>query len=427
MASEDTQDNGSLNLSEVLFKPKFKYAETSVISNSGAQLPKLERKDVSLGFTPQWYRPISRFLWTWQGGNLMDIDAALSAIASSDAQRSRDECLDTVSDYGGGNWIFEFSSIAQKRAVKGKDLEQRGDLAGAGHQYRMASRYFALAATPRLKGDTLAADAALLGMRCYRSMCRCEEQYGKLIDLPFETAGGSSSALMHVPDQLSPHPCVVVMASYEMNASDFYRFYVRRLYPKGIALAVVEMPGIGMSEKLALTADQSAVLKAALAAVRAQPFIDSTRIGLFGVKLGGSACIREALLEPGAIKALALAGPAVHSFFTDPEVLNSLPLCIRSLYANRLNLDASKWDLVIPLLRQLSLKEQGLLGRGRCVDVPCFNFYFSSMFTTKEDRDLLKSAFYGYEEMGQEEDEYSKSLSSAIEKAADFFAGRLLS
>lgn len=163
MASEDTQDNGSLNLSEVLFKPKFKYAETSVISNSGAQLPKLERKDVSLGFTPQWYRPISRFLWTWQGGNLMDIDAALSAIASSDAQRSRDECLDTVSDYGGGNWIFEFSSIAQKRAVKGKDLEQRGDLAGAGHQYRMASRYFALAATPRLKGDTLAADAALLG------------------------------------------------------------------------------------------------------------------------------------------------------------------------------------------------------------------------------------------------------------------------
>lgn len=422
---QDHESTGG-NLSEVLFKPKFKYTETSLISNSGAELPRLEKKDVSLGFTRGWYRPISRFLWTWQGGNLMDIDAALSAIASSKNARSRPQCLDTVSEYGGGNWIFEFSSIAQKRAVKGRELEERGDLTGASHQYRMASRYFALAAYPRLRGDTLAADAAMLGARCYRSMCRCEPQYGRALDLPFNTSGCECKALLHLPDTDRIHPCVVIMASYELSLVDFYRFYVRKLFPKGIALAVVEMPGIGMSEKIKLTADQSSVLECALDALKALPYIDSEKIGLFGIKLGGSACIREALMRPREIKALALAGPAVHSFFTDPEILNSLPLCKRSLYANRLNLDASKWEIVIPLLKQLSLKEQGLLGRGRSVDVPCFNFILSDALPTREDRALLRAAFSDYTEITQSEDEYSKNLSTAVESAADFFSEKLL-
>lgn len=41
----------SQNLSETLFKPKFDYPETSMISNSGVDLPVLSRHDPLLGFT----------------------------------------------------------------------------------------------------------------------------------------------------------------------------------------------------------------------------------------------------------------------------------------------------------------------------------------------------------------------------------------
>ena len=37
------------NLSEELFKPRFDFLETSVISNSGCPLPKLSRVDLAYG------------------------------------------------------------------------------------------------------------------------------------------------------------------------------------------------------------------------------------------------------------------------------------------------------------------------------------------------------------------------------------------
>lgn len=48
----------SQNLSETLFKPKFDYPETSMISNSGVDLPVLSRHDPLLGFHKNFYRPI---------------------------------------------------------------------------------------------------------------------------------------------------------------------------------------------------------------------------------------------------------------------------------------------------------------------------------------------------------------------------------
>ena len=66
------------NLSEVLFKPKFDYPETSMISNSGVELPFLTKQDRMLGFNKHYYRALYRFLWGLSGGNPLDIDEALA-------------------------------------------------------------------------------------------------------------------------------------------------------------------------------------------------------------------------------------------------------------------------------------------------------------------------------------------------------------
>ena len=57
------------NLSEILFKPRFKHPETSTLVrrfNAGTQPPvqsALDGKNI-----PHWYRMINRLMWIWRGG-----------------------------------------------------------------------------------------------------------------------------------------------------------------------------------------------------------------------------------------------------------------------------------------------------------------------------------------------------------------------
>ena len=89
----DNSDLSSSNLSEILFKPKYDYVETSVISNSGCALPDLGDGFHLMGshFRALWYRPLNRFSWAYLGANCLDIDEALAHIVMSDNERSRDQ------------------------------------------------------------------------------------------------------------------------------------------------------------------------------------------------------------------------------------------------------------------------------------------------------------------------------------------------
>ncbi len=413
------------NLSEKLFKPKFKYPETSLISNSGCPLPKLEQKKGGLGFLKDWYRPVHRFWWTLGGGNILDIDECLSAIASSTQERSRSQCFDTVIEYGGGNWIFEFSKLAQERAMSGRAYKEAGDLEQASHEFRMASRYFSIASFPFLKGDVLAADALLLGRRTYRDMCECESNIVKLEEFKIQSAGTEVTGFLHLPNTSETHSCVILLCSYENSATDFYRFYKDKLQPYNIALLVLEMPGIGLSEKLTLQYSKLNLIDDAIEALQKHPNINSQSIGLLGIELGAYGCIRTAIMSPKKIKAITLIEPAVHSFFTDKNILESMPLAERSLYANRMNLDAAQWNLVIPQLKPFSLKEQGLLGRSGNNKVPCFVANFN-VWSTKEDLKLLEGNFKDFETLIFKGDSYSGFMNSAVSRSCEFLREHML-
>ena len=130
-------------------------------------------------------------------------------------------------------------------------------------------------------------------------------------------------------------------------------------------------------------------------------------------------------MHPEAVTALCLIEPAVHSFFTDKNILDSLTLCMRSLYANRLNLDASNWDTVIPQLKQLSLKEQGLLGRGAQSTIPCLVASLNA-FTTKDDLKLLQDRFSDCECRLHDGGDYSDFMYESLSNSGIFFRKHLL-
>ena len=144
------------------------------------------------------------------------------------------------------------------------------------------------------------------------------------------------------------------------------------------------------------------------------------------MRIAGSACIRSCILNQQAVKALAVIAPAVHSLFTDKDILNSLPLCLRSNYANRLNLDASNWDTIIPQLQALSLKTQGLLSAsGRC-SVPCSVYVVKNSLVTNDDLKLLEANFKDCRINMQENTGYTSFLLQSYDRASRFFESLLL-
>lgn len=413
------------NLSEELFKPRFDFLETSVISNSGCPLPKLSRVDLAYGFEKDFYRPIHRFLWTLGGGNPLDIDLALSNICVSKNPRSRQECLDTVKEYGAGNWIYEFCTIAQRRVQIAHDAIEKGDFVQASHQYRMASRYFAIAAYPNLKGDSQASNADVLCRRYYKEMYKVDPNSLELREETFLVDNKKVTGYLHLPTNEKQLPCVICVCSYGNSIANYYRIYNDFFKPKNIAMFVIEMPGIGACEKLNLNDHYSAFVEKAIDHLASLPYVDAKRIALMGSDIGAASCLRACILQPNKVRAIILNRPYVHSIFSDKEYLDSMPLCLRSSFCNRLNLDASNWDILTPRFKIFSLKEQGILSNSNQCTVPTLLCAIKDSYVSNADLDLMKHNFrdltvYTHDNVG-----YASFAKDAVFKIVSFLEEKL--
>ena len=421
--------NNDVNLSEILFKPKHDYIETSLISNSGCPLPDIGDGLHMMGshFRSLWYRPINRYTWTYLGANCLDVDLALSNIVMSKNPRTRAECFDTIEQYGPGNWIYEFSSIAQKRVMQARLCEESGNLEQASHEYRMASRYFAIASYPNLKGDVLAAQASLLGRKAYRKIFNEVSRTGHYQEEEFTFKGEKISGYLHCVDTKKLQPCVVVVATYESTSTDYYRLFKDYLRKMGIALFIIDMPGMGSAQKLVLDEQSSDLVEAAIEHLQKLKFIDTTAIGLYGYRFSANAAARLTLLRPDLVKALALVSPAIHSAYLNQKVLNSMSLATRSSLANRLNADASNWAVIVPQLQTLSLKVQGLIGYHASNKTPTLSIYTPVDLKYNDDRDMVSKAFSNNHDIVFKQMRVSEFVPRIFTEISEFFRKNLLS
>lgn len=421
--------NNDVNLSEILFKPKHDYIETSLISNSGCPLPDIGDGLHMMGshFRSLWYRPINRYTWTYLGANCLDVDLALSNIVMSKNPRTRAECFDTIEQYGPGNWIYEFSSIAQKRVMQARLCEESGNLEQASHEYRMASRYFAIASYPNLKGDVLAAQASLLGRQAYRKIFNEVSRTGHYQEEEFTFKGEKISGYLHCVDTKKLQPCVVVVATYESTSTDYYRLFKDYLRKMGIALFIIDMPGMGSAQKLVLDEQSSDLVEAAIEHLQKLKFIDTTAIGLYGYRFSANAAARLTLLRPDLVKALALVSPAIHSAYLNQKVLNSMSLATRSSLANRLNADASNWAVIVPQLQTLSLKVQGLIGYHASNKTPTLSIYTPVDLKYNDDREMVSKAFSNNHDIVFKQMRVSEFVPRIFTEISEFFRKNLLS
>ncbi|HCR5534196.1 TPA: alpha/beta hydrolase, partial [Shigella flexneri] len=232
------------NLSETLFKPRFKHPETSTLVrrfNHGAQPPVQSALD---GKTiPHWYRMINRLMWIWRGIDPREILDVQARIVMSDAERTDDDLYDTVIGYRGGNWIYEWATQAmvwQQKACTEEDPKL------SGRHWLHAATLYNIAAYPHLKGDDLAEQAQALSNRAYEEAA--QRLPGTMRQMEFTVPGGAPiTGFLHMPKGDGPFPTVLMCGGLDAMQTDYYSLYERYFAPRGIAMLTIDMPSVGFS------------------------------------------------------------------------------------------------------------------------------------------------------------------------------------
>lgn len=374
------------NLSETLFKPRFKHPETStLVRRSGHSLSPKMTSALEGKTQARWYRLINRLQWIWRGVDPREIIEVMGRICASDAERSDDTLFDTVVGYRSGNWIYEWSKQAmlwQQRA------QARRDERHSGEGWLMAANLYSIAAYPHLKGDRLASQAQVLANRAYEAAAA--RLSGGLKALSFALPeGGKATGFLHIPVGVEgPLPTVLICGGLENLQSDYYALFARHLAPAGLAMLTLDMPSIGFSAKWKLTEDSSLLHQQVLRQLRDVPWIDSTRVAALGFRFGANIAVRLAYLETQSLKAVACLGPVVHSLLSDASLQAKVPNMYVDVMASRLGMHEATDSALSTELSRFSLKNQGLLGH-HC-PLPMFSGYWDNdIFSSKEDSQLI--------------------------------------
>ncbi|HCQ9313785.1 TPA: esterase FrsA [Klebsiella pneumoniae] len=376
------------NLSETLFKPRFKHPETStLVRRFSAGKPQAMQSALSGNHVDHWYRLINRLMWIWRGVTPQEILDVQARIVMSEAERTDPELFDTVIGYRGGNWIFEWAKEAMQWQQK---AGQEADPLLSGRHWLHASNLYSIAAYPHIKGDELAEQAQALANRAYEEAA--QRLPGSLRELEFTIPGGSLiTGFLHMPKGEGPFPTVLMCGGLDSLQTDYYNLYENYFSPLGIAMLTIDMPSIGFSSKWTLNQDTSLLHQHALRHLENVPWIDHTRVAAFGFRFGANIAVRLGYLEPQRLKAVACLGPVVHGLLVDPLHQGRVPEMYLDVLASRLGMhDASDEALRVELNRY-SLKTQGLLGR-RCPTPMLSGFWKDDPFSPEEESRLITSS-----------------------------------
>lgn len=151
---------------------------------------------------------------------------------------------------------------------------------------------------------------------------------GERMEMPY--GGGRLAGILRKPAGIVSPP-VVVMAMGLDSAKEEVDVYEQPFLSRGMATLAFDGPGQGEAEyDFAIRGDYEVAVGAVMDFIASRPDLDSARIGLWGVSLGGYYAPRAAAFEPRARACIALGGP-----FDWAEAWDGLPELTREAFRVR--------------------------------------------------------------------------------------------
>jgi dipeptidyl aminopeptidase/acylaminoacyl peptidase len=271
------------------------------------------------------------------------------------------------------DWCREWGNTAaryEQLAESAEDAGQAATAAGAWQRAALAWHWgkFVFVDHP---GEQRAAHERAVA--CYRKAAPALAPPAELVHVPYGAT--SLAAYFRVPATASTRTPVVIMAPGLDSTKEELQATADYFLARGLATIAIDGPGQGESEyELPMEPAYEKVATAAVDYLATRDDIDSSRIGLFGVSLGGYCAGRAAAYEPRLTAVVALAGP--YQFDLDWD---ELPLQTRDTFRARSG--AAGLDDARARAREFTLKEAAkritmpllVVGGGRDSIVPAYH------------------------------------------------------
>jgi pimeloyl-ACP methyl ester carboxylesterase len=206
------------------------------------------------------------------------------------------------------DWCAAWSAMGAEHEALGRRALEDGRVLSAGQHLAQAAVYFHFGKFVFVEDVDQMRTAHQRAVRCLDDALPHLARPGHRVEMPFEAA--SLVGVLRCPDGEGPHPVVVLLPGLDSTKEEF-RSTEETFLDRGLATLSVDGPGQGEAEyNLPIRDDWSAPAETILATLEQLPEIDSGRVAIWGVSLGGYYAPRVAAALGGRVRAcVALSGP----------------------------------------------------------------------------------------------------------------------
>jgi dienelactone hydrolase len=204
-------------------------------------------------------------------------------------------------------WCRAWSARAAVHEAMGREALADKKFLSAGEHLQRAGVYYHFAKFLFVHDLPQMHVAHLKAIECRSLALAYLRPPGERVEIPYE--GRKLFGILRKPPGIA-RPPVVVMACGLDSAKEETDAYEQPFLARGLATFVFDGPGQGEGEyDFPIRGDYEVAVKAVIDAIESRDDIDTARLGMWGVSLGGYYAPRAAAFEPRIKACIALAGP----------------------------------------------------------------------------------------------------------------------
>jgi dipeptidyl aminopeptidase/acylaminoacyl peptidase len=216
-----------------------------------------------------------------------------------------EEVTGSISSYS--DWCRAWSERAAHHEKLGRDALAHKHFLTAGECLQRAAVYYHFASFLFVQDQAQMKAAHLKQIECRQAALPHLRPPGERVEIPYE--GKKLAGILRMPAGVEKPP-VVVMAVGLDSTKEEGDAYEAPFLARGMATLIFEGPGQGEAQyDFGIRGDYEVPVKYVLDYVGARLDLDSTRIGMWGVSLGGYYAPRAAAFEKRIKACIALGGP----------------------------------------------------------------------------------------------------------------------
>jgi dipeptidyl aminopeptidase/acylaminoacyl peptidase len=229
------------------------------------------------------------------------------------------------------DWCTAWSARAAKHEKLGRDTLTEGHRLSAGEHLSRAAVYYHFAKFLFVHDLDQMRAAHMKAVDCRQSALPHLRPPGERVEIPFE--GGHFAGILRRPQNVARPPVLIMIPGLD-SAKEELEAYELPFLARGMATLLVDGPGQGEAEyRFPIRGDYEVAATAIVDWIVGRNDLDTARIGLWGVSLGGYYAPRAVAYEKRIRACIALAGP-----YDWAEIFDGLPELTREAFRVRSHL-----------------------------------------------------------------------------------------